>query len=128
LEIIGYISFIWVCVNIFDADVGVNMLSGGVFANYLPGVHRVARDILSPHLLSIAKMLFNLLLFSPALFLLYEKKSEIQKHLISRRLSMGVEQSGNFLATPSPISPKVFDIRFLVGTYFFMVIVLLCFI
>ena len=129
MEIIGYISFIWICANFFNADVGVNMLSGGVFASYLPDVHRAARDILSPHLLSIAKLLFNLLLLSPALFLLHEKKENFLKHPIFKRFFMGERIGTGRIATLSPIKKcAIFDARFLVGTYFFLSILLLCFI
>jgi hypothetical protein len=129
MEIIGYISFIWICVNVFDSDVGVNMLSGGVFASHLPDAHRAARNILSPHLLLTAKVLFNLLLLSPALLLLHEKRGNVFKHPIFKRFSLSGGAGARDLATLSPIKrAAIFDARFLIGAYFFPLILLLCFI
>jgi hypothetical protein len=107
MDMLGMLSFIWICVNTWAHNVDVGMISYGVLRSFIPPIPLIISDFMRLSLLPIFKMIFGVYLFSPILIILYE------------RFFM---RDGCF----KEIGNRLLFIRFFVGISIFLIPALIC--
>lgn len=73
IEIVGMLAFVWWIVNLWPGNVDVSMLSSGPLRDFFKYIPLANADLMPIRFLPAFKILFHIYLFSPLLWLGYEK-------------------------------------------------------
>ena len=119
LEILGYVGLTLFCINNWVGNVDINMIYGGVFGGSLPDNHLLASDLIGRHSMGISRVFLYLFLYSP--FLVYGLERWPLAQMYYAKLSKDSNLSEYFQLQ------TLFNARFLVGPYIWMVLTVLCF-
>ena len=131
LEILAYIAFIWICVNVYARNVDVTMAQEGILSSYIPTLTYLGSDVLPPQGRSLARIIFYIYLFSPFIFWTFENlpilKIKIRKLLFrnSPDIIRANENTGR-AQSPKLNFGRLFHARILLGGYFFLAITFIC--
>jgi len=133
-EILAYIAFIWLCVNGWVKNVDVTMLQEGIIGEYIPKLTYFGSDVLLPKGVSLARIIFNIYLFSPFIFWIYENKAMVKAktklHFAKIRGLEVAGLSGHDLASDQKVEvtsfAKFYLARIIVGGYFFLSLSFIC--
>ena len=138
LEIFGYVTFIWLCVNWFPGNVDVTMIKYGIVAPYTPALTYFGASVL-PHInIMVATTAFYIYLYSPSAFLVYENwvliRQAISTHF-KRWLSHAplelkqpdADTLQDFVKKDSVNYWRLYGLRVLVTCYLFLGMTAICF-
>ena len=105
LEILGMLSFVWLCVNFFPYNVDVGMINQGVLKNVMPVPNLIISNLLVPSLTQLFNKIFYVYLFSPVVFVIFESLSKSRKatHVLSRTVFFSRFCSILFFVVPALI-------------------------
>lgn len=118
VEILGYLGFLIFTINNWIGNADNVMLYSGALASWLPKTQTIASDVMGRHWLGFARTAFYTMLYAPALIWFSE-------YLWSKKISVGHEEDSH-QKSQSRFTTALFIVRFLVGTYFFVVICAIC--
>ncbi|OIN00894.1 hypothetical protein A9236_06800 [Polynucleobacter sp. QLW-P1DATA-2] len=119
IEILGYLGFAIYCMNNWVGNVDNTMIYGGVFGGILPQMHTLASDVIGHKWMALSRTLFYGLLYAPLLMMVLERFDP----MIARK-SDGSKLG--FWAIGLSSERTLFDIRFLVATYFYILVTAVC--
>lgn len=110
VEILGYLGFAIFCINNWVGNVDNTMMYGGVFGEVLPHAPMLASDIIGRPWMPLSRTLLYSSLYAPLIILALE-------HLLKDRHNSIEGWS---------IEKVLFDIRFVLASYFFITISAIC--
>lgn len=122
VEILGYLGFAVYCMNNWVGNVDNTMIYGGVFGGLLPQIHTLASDVMGRRWMALSRIFFYALLYAPILMMLWERFAP----LIARTIKRATPKLGLW-AIGMGSERTLFNIRFLVATYFYILVTAICF-
>ncbi len=137
-EILGYIAFIWLCVNFWPENVDVTMIRNGVLRDHMPALTHLGASVLPQIGMPIAKMVFSVYLFSPFAFWACENWRLIKariSNLTMRRVNTNMPNTSQSSSMSSPDQAigsstsylwLIYGIRTLIACYFFLAVAGIC--
>lgn len=137
MELVGYIAYIWICVNWYPENVDVTMSQHGILSAYIPQISYFGKNIFSESGLSLAQLVFYIYLYTPFLFWSFENLSTIKRVLkngIARVFhqaspSIGGAEALEVKTNLNSISESALIVgraRGLLACYFFLAITIFC--
>lgn len=122
IEILGYLGFAVYCMNNWVGNVDNTMIYGGIFGGLLPQIHTLASDVMGRKWMASSRILFYASLYAPLLIMVWERfitKSSRATNRVTPKLSLWITEVGS--------ERTLFNIRFLVATYFYILVTVICF-
>ena len=122
IEITGYLGFAIYCMNNWVGNVDNTMIYGGVFGGLLPQMHTLASDVIGHRWMALSRTLFYALLYAPVLMMIWERIAP----MVARMRNGGIGPKPGFCAIGLGSERTLFNIRFLVATYFYILVTAVC--
>ncbi|MDH6525679.1 hypothetical protein [Polynucleobacter sphagniphilus] len=119
LEILGFVGLTFFCINNWAGNVDISMIYGGIFGDFLPANHLLAGDLIGRHSMAISRVCIYLFLYSP--FLVYGLERWPLARMYCAKFSKDSNLSKYFRLQ------TLFNARFLVGPYIWMILTMICF-
>lgn len=138
LELVGYLAFICISVNWYPGNADVTMSQHGILSPYVPPLTYFGMNLFLPVFLPSAKFIFQLYLYMPILFWVFENVSSIKifikntfskippSPILALRQFNPVEHSLGSDILSSGSMRQLYRSRAAFGGYLFLIITIFC--
>lgn len=126
VDILGYLGFVIFTMNNWVGNVDNTMIYGGVFASWMPATQMMASELMGWEWLGFARTAFYAMLFMPILIWAVEQIKNKKVLLATSKEPGDFSNFHSLFAVLNCNLTYLVKIRFLVGTWFLVLISVIC--
>jgi hypothetical protein len=128
VEILGYLGFVIFTMNNWAGNVDNTMLYGGALASWWPETQTMASDVMGRRWLGFSRTAFYAMLYMPILIWVVERFKYKNTSLVKTNEVDDLDHFSKSSGDSNSVFTYLVAIRFLVGSYFLVIISAICFV